>query len=74
MSQQDTDDFLELVGNDSTLQKRFTDEWWQDVSAMAKEQGLDVSRDDLQDALRTRWGITGHPVQDDPDTCTLCVP
>jgi hypothetical protein len=74
MSSQDTDGFLELVGIDLTLQKKFTDDWWRDVSAMAKEQGFEVSRDELQDALRERWGIKGHPVHDDPDTCTLCVP
>jgi predicted ribosomally synthesized peptide with nif11-like leader len=72
MSVEDAKKFVDLAGSDPEIQKKFR-EGFHKVQNLAKEKGLNVSREDLQQHLRDRWGVTKPASFDDKDTCTICV-
>lgn len=72
MAVEDAKKFVDLVSHHKELQDKFR-EGWHNVTKMAAEHGLHVTREDLQHHLRERWGITKPPTADEKDTCTICV-
>jgi predicted ribosomally synthesized peptide with nif11-like leader len=73
MAVEDAHKFVDMVNSDPDLQHKFR-QGWENISKMAHEKGLHVTREDLQEHLRQRWGIAKPATADEKDTCTVCIP
>ena len=72
MAAEDARKFVDMVSHDPDVQKKFR-EGWNNVTKLAAEKGLHVSREELQQHLRERWGVAKPATSDEKDTCTICV-
>jgi hypothetical protein len=73
MSVEEAKKFVDLVDKEPALQQKFR-EGWANIEKLASDNGLHVSRADLQQHLRERWGISKPANADEKDTCTICIP
>jgi hypothetical protein len=72
MSLEDAKKFTDLLQSDPSVQSQYQNKW-DGILDLAKQHGLNVSRQELQQHLRQRWGIASPSNQDDKDTCTFLV-